>query len=125
MSSQKKDFQTLGWKVQLGGKTRMCGSFISSSCNVEATIAYHIGENVFIIAALHGRPFLKMVKARVTGEATFQWMDAKYDRIENADPKCKTDSTFYEGCFKGSSVSQEEYNVRIDAVSGSGIKAPI
>ena len=102
----------------------MCGSYISSSCGAEAKIAYHIGENVFIIAVLHG-PFIKMVKARVTGEVTFQWMDAKYDRIVDADPKCKTDSTFYEGCFKGSSVSQEEYNVRIDAVSGSGIKAPI
>lgn len=99
----------------------MCGSFISSSCGSEAAIAYHTGENVFIIAVLHG-PFIKMVKARVTGEATFQWMDAKYDRIENADPKCKTDSTFYEGCFKGSSVSQEEYNVRVDAISRSGIK---
>ena len=103
----------------------MCGSAISRACGVEATIAYHIGENVFIIAVLHGRPFLKMVKARVTGEATFQWMDAKYDSIETADPKCKTDSTFYEGCFKGSSVSQVQYNVRIDAVSGAGIKAQI
>ena len=102
----------------------MCGSFINRACNAEAAIAYHIEDNVYIIAVLHG-PFIKMVKARVTGEATFQWMDAKYDRIENADPKCKTDSTFYEGCFKGSSVSQEQYNVRIDAVSGSGIKARI
>ena len=102
----------------------MCGSFISSSCSAEAAIAYHIEDNFYIIAVLHG-PFIKMVKARVTGEATSQWIDAKYDRIENADPKCKTDSTFYEGCFKGRSVSQEEYNVRIDAVSGSGIKARI
>ena len=102
----------------------MCGSFISSACGSEAGIAYHTGQNVFIIAVLHG-PFIKMVKARVTGEVTSQWMDAKYDRIENADPKCKSDSTFYEGCFKGSSVSQEEYNVRIDAVSRSGIKTRI
>ena len=102
----------------------MCGSFINRACNAEAAIAYHIEDNVYIIAVLHG-PFIKMVKARVTGEVTFQWMDAKYDRIVDADPKCKTDSTFYEGCFKGSSVSQEEYNVRIDAVPGSGRKARI
>ena len=74
--------------------------------------------NVFIIAAVRGS-HLKMVKIAVTGETTFDWIDAKY-HDPSATSSCRDQETFSESCFHGSSVSQGNYDIQLVASSGSG-----
>ena len=94
----------------LGGKTRLVGNAV----NNVASIAYPLEEKNVFILAYPGNPFIKMVKIQVTGEATFDWMEAKYHR--NYSQKCGQQSTFDESCFHGTSVRQVQYNVKLVAV---------
>ena len=88
----------------------LVGSYVSGAAN----IAYPLTEtNVFIL----GKPdleFVKMVKIRVTGEYTFDWLEAKY--IADYPEECGKQSTFHEGCFfKGNNVEQDKYDVQLVA----------
>ena len=60
-----------------------------------------------------------MVKIRVTGERTFEWLAAKYDT--NYSVKCTTSSNFSEQCFQGTSVTQAMYNVELVATANKGM----
>ena len=73
---------------------------------------------MFIIAAVEA-PYLKMMKIEVTGETTFNWIDAKYHAV-SATSSCRDQETFSESCFHGSSVSQGNYDIQLVASSGSG-----
>ena len=66
-----------------------------------------MGENIFIVACVE-RNKLKMVKIRVTGETTFEWMEAKKQDVTT---KCKAQETFTAECFVGTSVQKSSYNV--------------
>ena len=55
-----------------------------------------------------------MVKIAVTGETTFNWIDAKYHELA-ATSSCRDQVTFSESCFHGSSVSKERYDVQLVA----------
>ena len=108
--------QAKGWNVKLDGSTKLSGAWINSGIPVPATIAYHVQGNVFIIADGEGR-HLKMVKIAVTGETTFDWIDAKYHELA-ATSSCRDQVTFSESCFHGSSVSKEQYDVQLVASYG-------
>ena len=55
-----------------------------------------------------------MVKIRVTGEKTFDWLEARY--IEKYPEECGKQSTFHEGCFlQGTPVEQHQYDVELVA----------
>ena len=56
-----------------------------------------------------------MVKIRVTGEMTFDWIGAKYDATFASD--CSLQSTFSEGCFQGTDVTEENFNVMLSAIT--------
>ena len=104
------DIPDLLFDVQLNGETRLVGSWVSGAPN----IAYPLPEtNVFIL----GKPdpnFVKMVKIRVTGEKTFDWLEARV--IEKYPDECGKQSTFHEGCFlQGNSVNQNQYDVKLVA----------
>ena len=109
------------FEVQLNGDTKFKGKFISGA----PSIAYPLQDrNVFIL----GKPdsqFVKMVKVKVTGEKTFDWLDAKFIGIES-DPKCGEQSTFHEGCFIGKSLERDKYDVdlvaKIEGLKGILIK---
>ena len=75
-------------------------------------------KNAFIVASQE-EVYLKMVKIRVTGERTFEWLAAKYDT--NYSVKCTTSSNFSEQCFKGTSVTQAMYNVELVATANKGM----
>ena len=76
---------------------------------LNASVAFPMGDNIFIIAGDDGNT-LKMVKIRVTGETTFDWMEAKYQWY--FETKCKAPETFTAECFVGPEVtSQNNYNV--------------
>ena len=110
--------QVEGWNVKLDGSTKLSGSWINGGNPVPATIAYHVQGNVFIIGAVRGS-HLKMVKIEVTGETTFDWIDAKY-HDPSVTSSCTDQETFSESCFHGKSVSKGNYNVKLVASSGSG-----
>ena len=96
--------------VQLDGNTKFKGAWISGAPN----IAYPLQDrNVFILGKPDGQ-FVKMVKIRVTGEKTFDWIDAKFIGIET-DPKCGEQSTFHEGCFVGRSLERDKYDLDLVA----------
>ena len=91
----------------LDGKTKLSGKYIRTQ--LEATIAHEISHNIFIVAALDGH-HLKMVKIRVTGITTFEWMKAKY-MSPSSDSKCRYQQSFSIDCFHGTDVSASGYNV--------------
>ena len=84
--------------------------------NAAANIAFSLGENVFIVASASTRE-VKMVKIRVTGESTFDWIEAKYHKDRaNYPAKCKEQATFSEDCFDGTFVEEINYNVDLVAI---------
>ena len=91
----------------LDGKTKLSGKYIRTQ--LEATIAHEVSHNIFIVAALDGH-HLKMVKIRVTGITTFEWMKAKY-MSPSSDSKCRYQQSFSIDCFHGTDVSAIGYNV--------------
>ena len=58
-----------------------------------------------------------MVKIRVTGESTFDWIEAKYHKDRaNYPAHCKEQATFSEDCFDGTLVEQINYDVDLVAI---------
>ena len=57
---------------------------------------------------------LKMVKIRVTGITTFDWLEARY--IMHYPEGCGKQSTFHEGCFRGELVTQFNFDVDLFAI---------
>ena len=104
------------WNIFLDGKTKLSGLH----ANGAASIAYRVEENTFIVAAYNGK-FLKMVKIQVTGETTFDWIEAKYHR-PSSDSTCKSQLTFDLACFHGTSMPETSYNVVLVAEKTSGIQ---
>ena len=61
-----------------------------------------------------------MVKIRVTGETTFDWIEAKVKNGPSGN--CKVQATFNEECFEGSPVTQNNYDVTLSAIiEGSNV----
>ena len=108
--------ETVRWNILLDGKTKLSGQH----ANGAASIAYRVEENTFIVAASGGK-FLKMVKIQVTGETTFDWIEAKYHR-PSSDSTCKSQLTFDLACFHGTSMPETSYNVVLVAEKTSGIQ---
>ena len=78
-------------------------------------IVYPLDEkNVFILGVTSvEKKNLKMVKIRVTGKDTFDWLEARYKKGYPAE--CEKQSTFNENCFQGPSVGQDKYDVDLVA----------
>ena len=109
------------WKVILQERTMISGTGINNGVPIAATIAYQLDHSVFIIARVLGFKGndLKMVKIEVTGEKSFLWLEAKSDHVTS---DCQTQETFNINCYRGTSGSEQEYNVaKLVAVSRSGM----
>ena len=104
---------TIGWKVVLGGKSKLTGIHVNESFPIATIIAYHVKGNIYIVAAMDDS-YLKMVKIRITGETTFDWLTAKYNRPSYSS-MCTKQITFYEECFYGTSMPKRSYNVELHA----------
>ena len=87
------------------------GSWVDAAPN----IIYPLEEkNVFILGVTYvEKKNLKMVKIRVTGKNTFEWLEARYNK--GYSEKCEKQSTFNENCFEGPSVEQDKYDVDLIA----------
>ena len=66
-----------------------------SPCPIPATIALDLGDNIWIVAVVNGG-YLKMVKIKVTGKDSYEWIEAMYNDI-NYNPSCET--AFTESCY--------------------------
>ena len=111
-------FNNIGWSIQLGGETKLSGTSINNGVPIAATIAYTLGGNFFIVAGIE-EPYLKMIKIFVTGETSFDWIEAKYS-TPASDSNCRSQSSFTEACYQGTSKSQSAYNVQLVATKESG-----
>ena len=111
-------FDNIGWSIQLGGETKLSGVSINNGVPIPATIAYTLGGNFFIVAGIE-EPHLKMIKIFVTGETSFDWIEAKYS-TPAADSNCRSQSSFTEAGYQGTSNSQTAYNVQLVATKESG-----
>ena len=108
------------WDVILDGNTTLSGAGINDGAPKPATIAYRLKENIFILAISELSGDVKMVKIRVTGEKSFEWLDAMYHTAKTSD--CTTQDTFQKDCFHGTYRSEHVYNVeRLVAVKISGM----
>ena len=67
-----------------------------------------------------------MVKIRVVGDETFEWIQGKNVGISGVDDPCAKQSTFYEHCFdNGTPVLDSSYlSVELATEVESGIKYP-
>ena len=89
-------------------------------------IIYPLAEkNVFILGhPTTGRgASVRMIKIRVTGKTTFDWLDGR-NLILKGMEECDKQSTFREDCFeKGKFYGQDKYNVDLVAtvVESKGI----
>ena len=60
-----------------------------------------------------------MIKIFVTGETSFEWIDAKCS-TPSYHSNCWSQQTFTEKCFQGDPISRNEYDVQLVALKGSG-----
>ena len=72
--------------------------------------AYLSEEDEWIVGVVDG-PFLKMVRLRVTGSTSFEWISTKYDI--DYDDTCLT--SFSERCFVGNNATENSYLVQLVA----------
>ena len=64
-------------------------------------------------------PYLKMIKIFVTGETSYDWIEAKYSNLDWIDSNCRLQSTFTEDCYQGPrKTNQDYYHVGLVAVHG-------
>ena len=78
-------------------QTKFVGANINHGTPIPATIALKLSnEGEWIVGVVDGK-YLKMVKLRVTGASSYEWIDNKY--TTKYDPSCLT--SFSESCFVG------------------------
>ena len=88
-------------------QTQLSGPRVNDGIPMPVTVmTYLIKEDAWIIGAVDGG-FLKMVKLRVTGSASFDWMSTKYD--SNYNDSCL--DGFSESCFVGRNTTENQYPV--------------
>ena len=92
------------------------GPWINFGTPIPATIAFYVdGEDSWIVGAVDGA-YLKMVKLRVTGPNTFNWISAKYSWDGSYPKSCL--SSFSESCFVGTNTNAQNYQVQLVATRG-------
>eukprot|EP00418_Pyrodinium_bahamense_P088279 CAMPEP_0179040150 /NCGR_PEP_ID=MMETSP0796-20121207/15500_1 /TAXON_ID=73915 /ORGANISM="Pyrodinium bahamense, Strain pbaha01" /LENGTH=286 /DNA_ID=CAMNT_0020736489 /DNA_START=1 /DNA_END=861 /DNA_ORIENTATION=+ len=92
--------------------TKLTGKYINHGVPLPVTLKLDLGDNVWIVG-LVGGGYLKMVKIRITGSATYTWIATRYDA--SFAESCSVQATFTEECFKGRDVDRNFYTVSLVA----------
>merc|ERR1712113_160116 len=71
-----------------------------------------LGGNIWIIA-LHDHGVLELVKIKVTGSETFEWLGTKL--AKGPEKRCLAQKTFAAACFKGEDKDKDKYKVHLKA----------
>ena len=94
-------------------ETMLSGPWINEGTPIPATIAFKLPrEDAWIVGANEGG-YLKMVKLKVTGSKTFEWIATKHNRDGNYDESCLAE--FSESCFVGTDSNEDQYKVELVA----------
>ena len=92
-------------------QTKFSGRMINGGIPIPATIAFKLANvDEWIVGVLDGR-YLKMVKLKVTGPNSYDWMASKWTNLY--DESCPT--AFSESCFTGSGGGESQYTVELVA----------
>ena len=95
----------------------MYGRAINYGIPLPTTVGTYLpNEDEWIVGLVDG-PFLKMVRLRVTGPTSFDWISTKYDIDYNAT--CL--SSFSESCYVGGNAGKVSYLVRLVAEPAGAI----
>eukprot|EP00937_MAST-01D_sp_MAST-1D-sp2_P003447 g3447.t1 len=119
------DQQALAWAPVLG-RTNLTGPHINNGCGNDpapVTVRLGLGGGDWIVGLEDrcGATHLKMVKIRVTGASTFDWVENKYDRHPywGDDKRCIDPARFELGCYTSSpgiiTAGKDAYPVQLDA----------
>ena len=100
------------WTISLP-ETIIGGPWVNKGIPVPATIAFCLHNKDTWIVGLHDVNFLKMVKLRVTGANTYDWISSKSVSDGSYDKSCLT--SFGESCFDGNDVPESKYQVQLVA----------
>ena len=68
-------------------------------------------EDAWIVGT-HDKIYMKMVKLRLTGENTFDWIQSKFQQDGSYNESCLT--SFIESCFEGIDVPEDRYEILLD-----------
>ena len=88
------------------------GPWVNNGIPLRATIAHHLETEDAWIVGTHDKIYLKMVKLRLTGANTFDWIRSKYQQDGSYNESCLT--SFIESCFEGIDVPEDRYEILID-----------
>ena len=121
----KQDFYSIlknsDWGIISFG-TFFLGPQVNNGNPKSPDIEYSLPGNIFILGAFDG-VYLKMIKIRVLGEATYEYINGKYFDILIEPTLCTKQETFTEECFHGTSVPNSiDYNLVLNATVMSGTK---
>merc|ERR1711971_1115775 len=71
-----------------------------------------LGGNIWLVA-LYDHELLEMVKIKISGKETFEWLATKL--AEEPDKRCTVQKTFTAACFKGEDKDKDKYKVHLKA----------
>ena len=94
------------------------GPYINHGKPLKATMAIEMEANVRIVALIDNKK-LKMVKLRITGASTYDWMESMWTTSYSS--LCSNKNTFDEECFAGKSVGRDFYKISLVAESKGNI----
>ena len=94
-------------------QTKFTGSAISGA-PTPATLAIDLSNSTWILGVLNGN-FMKMVKLRVTGATTYDWIATKFYRIGDGSFTGACEMAFSESCFVGNDGTECMYTVQVFA----------
>ena len=92
-------------------QTTFAGPKINYGTPRPATIAFKLSNKGEWIVGVQDGNYLKMVKLRVTGANSYEWINTKYETNGNYDASCLI--SFSESCFVGTSVDRDFYRINL------------
>ena len=96
-------------------QTKLSGANINGGIPIPATIAFKLAnDDEWIVGVLDGG-YLKMVKLKVTGPNSYDWMATKYTNLY--DESCPT--AFSESCFTGYDAFNGETYYTVELVASN------
>jgi hypothetical protein len=99
------------WTI-LTPDTKFGGPWINFGNPLPVTLKLHLGGDNWMVALVEA-PYLKIVKIRITGETTSEWITTRYDN--SYDGACAVQATFTIACFKGTDPAKDAYPVSLQA----------
>ena len=88
------------------------GPLVNSGTPIQARFAFYLADEDTWIVGVKEEGDLKMVKLKVTGTNTFNWISSKQKQAGS----CLT--SFSESCFDGNDVDEDKYQVQLVAEAG-------